>query len=135
VGSSNAYARWFLQRLFPLEDPAIFADTYCLAVAPHLGDVVTVALTVAVDDSHLKLHLADARPPDGSDLLADGGIEQIVGVEKDDDVAGRAFEAHVGSAARARSGRGTRSPGPAGRSSRGHALATTAPARSWRYQR
>ena len=43
VGSGNAYARWFLQRLFPLEDPAIPPDTCCLAAAPHLGDVVTVA--------------------------------------------------------------------------------------------
>jgi glycosyltransferase involved in cell wall biosynthesis len=43
VGSGNAYARWFLQRLFPLEDPAIPPDSCCLAAAPHLGDVVTVA--------------------------------------------------------------------------------------------
>ena len=42
-GSGNAYARWFLQRLFPLQDPAIPPDSYCLAAAPHLGDVVTVA--------------------------------------------------------------------------------------------
>jgi glycosyltransferase involved in cell wall biosynthesis len=43
VGSGNAYARWFLQSLFPLEDPAVPPDTCCLAAAPHLGDVVTVA--------------------------------------------------------------------------------------------
>jgi glycosyltransferase involved in cell wall biosynthesis len=43
VGSGNAYARWFLQRVFPLEDPAIAPDSPCLAAAPHLGDVVTVA--------------------------------------------------------------------------------------------
>jgi glycosyltransferase involved in cell wall biosynthesis len=41
-GSGNAYARWFLQRLFPLADPTIPPDSFCLAAAPHLGDVVTV---------------------------------------------------------------------------------------------
>jgi glycosyltransferase involved in cell wall biosynthesis len=43
VGSGNAYARWFLERLFPLDDLAISPDSPCLAAAPHLGDVVTVA--------------------------------------------------------------------------------------------
>jgi glycosyltransferase involved in cell wall biosynthesis len=42
-GSGNAYARWFLERLFPIEDPTTFPDAPCLAAAPHLGDVVTVA--------------------------------------------------------------------------------------------
>jgi glycosyltransferase involved in cell wall biosynthesis len=42
-GSGNVYARWFLQRLLPLQHPAIAPDSCCLAAAPHLGDVVTVA--------------------------------------------------------------------------------------------
>ncbi|MEA2700736.1 MAG: hypothetical protein QOI66_5007 [Myxococcales bacterium] len=42
-GSGNAYARWFLQRLFPIEDPRTSPDSCFLAAAPHLGDVVTVA--------------------------------------------------------------------------------------------
>lgn len=43
-GSGNAYARWFLDRIFPL-DPSIgdFADSGCLAAAPFHGDVVTVS--------------------------------------------------------------------------------------------
>ncbi|MFT3905874.1 MAG: glycosyltransferase family 2 protein [Steroidobacteraceae bacterium] len=43
-GSGNAYAREFLQRIFPL-DPAIdqAADSFCLSAAPLLGDVLTVA--------------------------------------------------------------------------------------------
>jgi glycosyltransferase involved in cell wall biosynthesis len=42
-GSGNVYARSYLEKIFPLcgEDRA--ADSYCLAAAPHLGDVVTVA--------------------------------------------------------------------------------------------
>ena len=42
-GSGNAYARTFLEKIFPLrgQDPA--SDSYCLAAAPFLGDVVTIA--------------------------------------------------------------------------------------------
>lgn len=42
-GSGNAYARWFLDELFPV-GPALgdAADSACLALAPFLGDVVTV---------------------------------------------------------------------------------------------
>ncbi len=42
-GSGNAYVRWFLDLIFPL-DPSIgdFADSGCLAAAPFHGDVVTV---------------------------------------------------------------------------------------------
>jgi len=42
-GSGNAYARAFLARIFPLlgRDPS--CDAYCVAAAPFLGDVVTVA--------------------------------------------------------------------------------------------
>ncbi|HUA55662.1 MAG TPA: glycosyltransferase family A protein [Candidatus Sulfotelmatobacter sp.] len=43
-GSGNAYARWFLDRLFPLDDSCgEFSDSCCLMAAPYLGDVVTVA--------------------------------------------------------------------------------------------
>lgn len=42
-GSGNAYARSFLERLFPLSGEDRAADSYCLAAAPYLGDVVTVA--------------------------------------------------------------------------------------------
>lgn len=42
-GSGNAYARWFLDRVFPLSpDIGDFADSGCLAAAPLHGDVVTV---------------------------------------------------------------------------------------------
>jgi glycosyltransferase involved in cell wall biosynthesis len=41
--SGNAYARWFLERIFPLDVTCgTFADSACLAAAPFLGDVVTV---------------------------------------------------------------------------------------------
>lgn len=43
-GSGNAYPRWFLERLFPLRDTCGTAnDSYCLAAAPLLGQVVTIA--------------------------------------------------------------------------------------------
>ncbi|MEP7295450.1 MAG: glycosyltransferase [Burkholderiales bacterium] len=43
-GSGNAYSRWFLERIFPLVNTCGTAnDSYCLAAAPHLGDVITVA--------------------------------------------------------------------------------------------
>ncbi len=43
-GSGNVYARWFLESIFPLYDTCGTAnDSYCLAAAPFLGDVVTVA--------------------------------------------------------------------------------------------
>jgi glycosyltransferase involved in cell wall biosynthesis len=43
-GSGNAYARWFLERLFPLDDRCgNSTDSACLAAAPFLGDVVTIA--------------------------------------------------------------------------------------------
>jgi len=58
-GSGNAYARWFLERIFPLPERCVhtpvgadgrvapcrlcsFADSYCLAAAPLLGDVKTI---------------------------------------------------------------------------------------------
>ena len=43
-GSGNAYARSFLNQLFPVDDRCGDAtDSACLAAAPFLGDVVTVA--------------------------------------------------------------------------------------------
>lgn len=43
-GSGNVYARAFLERLFPLDDRCGDAtDSACLAAAPYLGDVVTIA--------------------------------------------------------------------------------------------
>jgi glycosyltransferase involved in cell wall biosynthesis len=43
VGSGNAYARSFLDRIFPLDVSERTSDSHCLAAAPYLGDVVTVA--------------------------------------------------------------------------------------------
>ncbi|MCZ2830861.1 glycosyltransferase [Modestobacter sp. VKM Ac-2986] len=59
-GSGNAYARWFLERIFPL-DASIgdSADSGCLAAAPLHGDVVTLPEVVVgyrqheANDSHL----------------------------------------------------------------------------------
>ena len=74
-GSGNAYARWFLDRIFPL-DPGIgdFADSGCLAAAPFFGDVVTVPEIVVgyrqhgandsnllADDSRFPREIARAR--------------------------------------------------------------------------
>jgi len=43
-GSGNVYARWFLEKLFPIDDSCGTApDSQCLAAAPVLGDVITVA--------------------------------------------------------------------------------------------
>ncbi|HET6146492.1 MAG TPA: glycosyltransferase family 2 protein [Polyangia bacterium] len=42
-GSGNAYARDFLERIFPLQGSENACDSYCLAAAPLLGDVVTIA--------------------------------------------------------------------------------------------
>jgi hypothetical protein len=42
-GSGNAYARAFLEKIFPLPSGDRAADSYCLAAAPYLGDVETVA--------------------------------------------------------------------------------------------
>ncbi|MDF3064451.1 MAG: putative glycosyltransferase protein [Polyangiaceae bacterium] len=42
-GSGNVYSRRYLEKIFPLSGEDRAADSYCLAAAPHLGDVVTVA--------------------------------------------------------------------------------------------
>ena len=42
-GSGNVYARWFLERIFPLQDVCGTApDSYCVSTAPYFGDVHTV---------------------------------------------------------------------------------------------
>lgn len=42
-GSGNAYARWFLEAIFPVgPEVGDFIDSACLAAAPFLGDVVSV---------------------------------------------------------------------------------------------
>jgi glycosyltransferase involved in cell wall biosynthesis len=62
-GSANAYARWFLDRIFPLDSSTgDFADSACLAAAPFHGDVVSLP-DVAVG---YRQHGAN-----DSDLLAD----------------------------------------------------------------
>jgi len=42
-GSGNAYSRAFLEKIFPLNGGDRAADSYCLAAAPYLGDVLTIA--------------------------------------------------------------------------------------------
>ncbi|HTQ08032.1 MAG TPA: glycosyltransferase family 2 protein [Polyangiaceae bacterium] len=41
-GSANAYARAFLEQIFPLAGEDEAGDSYCVAAAPFLGDVVTI---------------------------------------------------------------------------------------------
>ena len=42
-GSGNAYARWFLDRIFPLQpEVGDASDSACLAAAPFLGEVLSV---------------------------------------------------------------------------------------------
>ena len=42
-GSGNAYARWFLEKIFPLDErTGESTDSACLAAAPMLGDVVSL---------------------------------------------------------------------------------------------
>lgn len=47
-GSGNLYARWFLERIFPLDHSCGDAtDSCCVTAAPLLGDVVTIPETLA----------------------------------------------------------------------------------------
>ncbi len=47
-GSGNVYSRWFLDKLFPLDDQCgDSTDSACLVAAPVLGDVVTVMKPLA----------------------------------------------------------------------------------------
>jgi glycosyltransferase involved in cell wall biosynthesis len=42
-GSGNAYARWFLDKIFPIDaDVGDASDSACLAAAPFFGDVVSL---------------------------------------------------------------------------------------------
>ncbi|MGY1774379.1 glycosyltransferase [Geodermatophilus sp. SYSU D00804] len=42
--SGNAYARSFLEQIFPLDDSCDdFSDSACLVAAPYFGDVITIA--------------------------------------------------------------------------------------------
>lgn len=46
-GSGNAYARAYLQQIFPLDDSCGKpGDASCIAAAPYLGDVLTVPVTL-----------------------------------------------------------------------------------------
>ncbi len=65
-GSGNAYSRWFLEKIFPLHDICGTAnDSYCLAAAPYLGDVLTIAKPLVSYRVHGKnqgaLSTLDAR--------------------------------------------------------------------------
>lgn len=52
-GSANAYARWFLDRVMPVEDGGdAAADSALLAAAPLLGDVVTLPTLAAFYRRH-----------------------------------------------------------------------------------
>jgi hypothetical protein len=43
-GSGNAYARHFLEKIFPLDASYdSFTDSTCIAMAPYMGDVETIA--------------------------------------------------------------------------------------------
>jgi glycosyltransferase involved in cell wall biosynthesis len=52
-GSGNAYARWFLDRIFPV-GPSVgdSSDSACLAAAPFFGDVVSVPGVVVMYRQH-----------------------------------------------------------------------------------
>jgi len=63
-GSGNVYARWFLEKIFPLDDSCgHFSDSACLAAAPFFGDVVTVAKPLVSYRMHGR---NDSRVPDDS---------------------------------------------------------------------
>jgi glycosyltransferase involved in cell wall biosynthesis len=67
--SGNAYARWFLDRIFPIQpEVGDFSDSACLAAAPFLGEVVSVPGVVvgyrqhsANDSDLVKDHLRFPR--------------------------------------------------------------------------
>lgn len=61
--SGNAYARSFLEQLFPLDESCDdFSDSACLVAAPYFGDVVTIARPLAGYRIHER---------NDSDLLTD----------------------------------------------------------------
>jgi len=62
-GSGNAFSRWFLERIFPLEDTCGTAnDSYCIAAAPFLGDVITIAKPLVSYRVHGRNQGALLRP-------------------------------------------------------------------------
>lgn len=61
--SGNAYARHFLEEIFPLDESCDdFSDSACLVAAPYFGDVVTIAKPLA----GYRIHESN-----DSDLLTD----------------------------------------------------------------
>lgn len=64
-GSGNTYARWFLEKIFPLDDAYDSStDSTCIAMAPFLGDVATIMRPMVL----YRVHGAN-----DSNLLADDG--------------------------------------------------------------
>ncbi len=59
-GSGNAYSRHCLEKIFPLQGEDRAADSYCLAAAPHLGDVLTIAKPLVSYRVHGRNHGAMA---------------------------------------------------------------------------
>lgn len=52
-GSGNAYARSFLEKIFPLDASYdSFTDSTCIAMAPYLGDVETIAAPLVLYRMH-----------------------------------------------------------------------------------
>ncbi|CAH2803165.1 MAG: probable glucosyltransferase [uncultured Paraburkholderia sp.] len=52
-GSGNAYARSFLEKIFPLDSTYdSFTDSTCIAMAPYLGDVETIAAPLVLYRMH-----------------------------------------------------------------------------------
>jgi len=90
-GSGNAYSRWFLDCIFPLQNSCGTAnDSYCLAAAPLLGDVLTVARPLVSYRIHgrnqgalsrLDLHQFERQMTRGRQRLAYArGIAARVGI-------------------------------------------------------
>ncbi|MGF6853350.1 glycosyltransferase family 2 protein [Paraburkholderia sp. CI3] len=52
-GSGNAWARSFLERIFPLDASCdSFTDSTCIAMAPYMGDVETIAAPLVLYRMH-----------------------------------------------------------------------------------
>jgi hypothetical protein len=52
-GSGNAYARHFLEKIFPLDASYdSFTDSTCIAMAPYMGDVETIAAPLVLYRMH-----------------------------------------------------------------------------------
>ncbi|HKO52362.1 MAG TPA: glycosyltransferase family 2 protein [Polyangiaceae bacterium] len=60
-GSGNAYSRSFLRSIFPLDGQDRASDTYCLAAAPYLGDVLTIAKPLVMYRVHGRNQGARSR--------------------------------------------------------------------------